>query len=93
MTFYIGQKVVRIAPTGRPTSRMIVGNVYTISDIIPVGRGLPDALLFTEVDVSFTRVGRPLGWKCTNYKPLVDKPTDISIFTEMLNTTNLELVK
>ena len=27
------------------------------------------------------------------FRPLLEKPTDISIFTEMLNTTNLELVK
>lgn len=94
MTFHVGQKVVCVDAGGldrlyvlgvdgrivhEPYCSLRLGEIYTISAIFPHHlRGHSVAtLLETE---------RPpgLGYRLARFRPVVERKTDISIFTEML---------
>lgn len=104
MTFYVGQKVVRVphAPdrgaieTNRALSNGAaltqVGRVYTIREI-RVDNGTTEVLLLRELDNS-NLAGLPWagprepGFRSSGFRPVVERKTDISIFTEMLNPSH-----
>lgn len=82
--FYVGQKVVCVNDDpdnyGRPVI-VVKGQVYTVSrafDWLGVR-----ALLFVEVSPG----GEP-GWCASRFRPVVERKTDISIFTAMLNPSD-----
>jgi hypothetical protein len=97
MAFRVGQKVVFIGPN-RPNNRYhqnvpVRGQVYTIRAIAEVlGQ---TAFLLMEVR------NDPYPWangfvelhiEAKFFRPVVERKTDISVFTEMLKTTKQPLV-
>lgn len=85
--FRVGQKVVcvdvRPSPMGRPPIELTLNAVYMISYIAPpdiwgdIGLGLVDIEYIRDV------FHRP-EFNARRFRPVVDRPTDISIFTRML---------
>jgi predicted TPR repeat methyltransferase len=75
MTFRIGQKVVCVDADGL-VGTIIAGAVYEIADVEPRGVRLVD-------------------WKCgggflaSRFRPIVERKTDISVFTEILRKNNI----
>ena len=97
--WYVGQKVVCITnmfyrPSKGcdwPIKGLEKGAIYTVSGF-RMCKNMPHLFLF-EIQARPFLNGEPRGYPPQIFRPLLEKPTDISIFTEMLNTTNLELVK
>lgn len=94
MNFRIGQKVVCIdakhLPGMRPDIPIVAGEIYTIR-WIGILRGVP----MVRVEEHF----RPNSWPepdipmlAERFRPVVEKKTDISIFTEMLKPKQRERV-
>lgn len=83
--FRVGQKVVcvddglgilgNIPVNGLP----IVGEIYTISNIGTTQYG------GLGVNVIECEHDQPAGWRASRFRPIVERKTDIAIFTEMLN--------
>lgn len=81
MAFRVGQKVVCVNATdgygslygAGYTHGLREGAIYTISKITDE----------TFVSVAEIKVG---GWRADRFRPIVEKKTDISIFTAMLKT-------
>ena len=102
MTWYVGQKIVCIDNvyegftriTNRPyiytwKNTLVIGNVYTIGAIYnPDNPNNDIALKLVEL---MGRKGR--GVPAILFKPLLEKETDISIFIDMLNKHNMEMVE
>lgn len=101
MTFRIGQKVVcvRNAPQGQEikystvlqSKKLKIGSTYTIRDIDMRAvhlHGVATVRLDEIVNETYmSSVGEwETGYPETCFRPIVDKQTDISIFTAMLNT-------
>lgn len=83
--FYVGQKVVCIDDKPDPLGRPIwvkKDEIYTISDIFFWCHCM--ALRLTEAPSNFNLIG----WKSDMFRPIVEKKTDISIFTALLNPAN-----
>lgn len=75
MTFHVGQKVVCVDAV----HQLVNGGIYTISF---VGSGRLGAMC----DVAeIAGVFPPLAFFQRRFRPIVEKKTDISIFTAMLN--------
>lgn len=93
MTFYIGQKVVCVAPfdgdwSMNPTGYFFIEvpgpkdkDILTISGITPDGEGLR----FVEFPLS-EYPSPEYGYGRQYFRPLVERKTDITIFTKILNT-------
>lgn len=96
--FRVGQKVVCMNDTfispgwGSVPNRPVRGRVYTIRGIAPqvYANGIALAVLLEE------KANYPLVWPngiyempfpAKRFRPAVDKPADISIFTKMLTPT------
>lgn len=77
--FYVGQKVVCVdgKPRNYPHCAVRAGAVYTVSKIMHSIYG--DSLHVAEVD------GDYWGFYADRFRPVVERKTDISIFTAMLN--------
>jgi hypothetical protein len=95
MTFRVGQKVVCIAESrggGYPDDkRPVVGSVYTIRGIEIDRRGCIDPIgVLLEEIVNEPRMYRgydepsEVSFASTRFRPVVERKTDISIFTEIL---------
>ena len=91
--FYVGQKVVCVDDgpsgfTGRANRVLTKGQIYTVSKSWEHAyRGAPVVLL-AEVDPD-----KPYHecFSAARFRPVVDRKTDISIFTAMLNTKPVEV--
>jgi hypothetical protein len=82
MNFYVGQKVVCVNDAGlagASYSHPMRGNIYTISAI-----GLFDGAPHVDV-VEFVLYPVPLAWKAYRFRPAIQRKTDITIFTEILD--------
>ncbi len=84
MAFRVGQKVVCVNDkpsrfTGLPTN-VREGGVYTVTKTFLHPRGIPCVLL-SEIEVPIHH----LGYDASRFRPVVERKTDISIFTAMLN--------
>ena len=102
--FYVGQKLVCIADSWYGPHKQFgfkrfrfdhvlqTETVYTIRKINRHNH-FPDRLVILLCEVVHPKRPEFAGFPPEIFRPLLDKPTDISIFTEMLNTNNLELVK
>lgn len=85
--FRVGQKVVCINDVPDPGRRFTDcippkrGMVYTVRDYVPSHYGNWTAIRLVEV------VRRPdnMGFRASRFRPLVERKTDISIFTAVLN--------
>jgi hypothetical protein len=96
MAFYVGQKVVRISgPETSPDGSIMpkIGSIYTIRSIEDRSAGEPVwkaglAVTLAEiVSAIHPATGKEYAFLSTNFRPVVEKKTDISIFTEMLHQT------
>lgn len=94
--FHVGQKVacIRDSYYGGPTDvfEPIVGSVYTIRsirvDVLRPQYGV--SLVFEEITNSIDRGGREPGFYSSRFRPIVERKTDISIFTAMLTPNKVE---
>lgn len=82
MTFRIGQKVVCIDPRGFE-NQLRLNAVYTVSAV-----GFEFECDF--IGCAETYGSSPLHWRARRFRPMDVPKTDISIFTEMLNTKQRE---
>ncbi|MCK1367662.1 hypothetical protein [Bradyrhizobium sp. 62] len=98
MTFRVGQKVVcvsehtctdtRLLPGGKYVPIWpVVGEVYTVRGLTS-GVPLKRPLLFLEELVNpvatFLEGKFEMGWNPERFRPLIERKTDISVFTEIL---------
>ena len=88
MNFRPGQKVVCISPTGVDSWRMIncpiKGNIYHVRGYRP---GTSSALWLVELVNSPVGLDEPTFFD-RRFRLVVEKKTDISIFTKLLNDAN-----
>jgi len=82
MAFYVGQKVVCV--DAHPDF-LLKGVIYTISRVGLLTHGETGVNL-AEVDTS--ACPHDVGFRATRFRPLVERKTDISIFTDMLRTAD-----
>lgn len=80
MTYRVGQKVVCIKAQDYAGRDFVArkGGVYTISSIIECGLGYID-FLFEEISNPYG-----VGWCSENFRPAVDRMTDIGFAHEIL---------
>lgn len=84
MTFHVGQKVECIDDEGQPVREgdtpVKKGAVYTLRDVFD---------FFGEEGVRLQEITNPRdrGYHSWRFRPIVEKKTDISIFTAMLNAS------
>lgn len=89
MTFRVGQKVVCIRNRWftRPYKGEVfpsLGEVYTIRALVDYGYG-PLGLQFFEIRNPKYYRSEDCDFRADNFRPVVARKTDISIFTAMLN--------
>lgn len=86
MTFRVGQKVVCVDAAGASPGRLVLNEIYTVKGVARCPgnwRGKPGpwislTLYETEAAECFN------GFCAQRFRPVVSRPTDISIFTKML---------
>lgn len=85
--FYVGQKVCCVDASGVAAPYLREGEVYTVSKVGILKTGLPG------LDVKgIPTVGRfDVNWRRDRFRPVVERKTDISIFTEMLHRRVVEV--
>lgn len=83
MTFRVGQKVVCVDASGVISAKPLsVGPVYTIRELFDdptYGHGV----ILEEIINGISLRGE-FGYRSSRFRPVVDRKTDISIFTKML---------
>jgi hypothetical protein len=89
MNFRIGQKVVCIKdtpyPADAPPPHPMAGTIATVS-WIGLHKGFEDEPAIDLVEFPSPETDRyHRGYAASNWRPLVERKTDISIFTKMLN--------
>lgn len=85
MSFHVGQKVVCVrAPVSAPYGPWRVhpklNEIYTVRDFKEV-----DSIWLVELINDIGISGTEAGFCISRFRPIVEKKTDISIFTAMLN--------
>jgi hypothetical protein len=99
--FHVGQKVALVRDFGDAERQVAatyrfslpsVGSVYTIRDIETTGQGTHIRL----AEIVNPAIPYTTGWAEPNFlierfRPVVDRPTDISIFKAMLNPKTAEI--
>lgn len=96
MSFHVGQKVVCVSGPlikvldGRPLPT--VGDVYTIRAIKRgFHRDFGRSVLLNEiVSPTHPEDGQELGFFAIRFRPVIERKTDISIFTAMLKPSKVE---
>jgi hypothetical protein len=93
MTFYVGQKVVCVdvgSPCGCGSCfdiSLTLNAIYTVTRVLsPWG---VEGILVAEAAPSKNHIG----FRSTRFRPVVERKTDISIFTEMLKPSEIERAK
>lgn len=91
MRFHVGQKVVCVDddPEGHPGLFPVAGQIYTIRW---VGMFFNPWFKTNKFCVHLIEINRPAGnltrcvvpYRASRFRPVVERKTDISIFTEML---------
>ncbi len=90
MPFRIGQKVVCVQTgfyVNKCPNRPVIGEVYTVRDVFAGPRvdELGMAIrLFELQNPLHKKSGREYGFYAWRFRPVFERKTDISIFTEML---------
>jgi hypothetical protein len=88
--FYVGQKVVCVnakprSPNWPGTKRVVEGAVYTIRAVYFEKRQNATGVLLSEIVNEFApSIGCEPGFLASRFRPVVERKTDISIFTDML---------
>jgi hypothetical protein len=78
MTFRVGQKVVCVDASGSARHVMKEGDIFTV-----VGHGMHPNCVELDCKPINDRPGA-CGWMKSRFRPVVERKTDISIFTEIL---------
>ena len=96
MTFFRGQKVVCVDGScepgktwrGRPP---VEGNIYTVAGFV-TNRDGKECVTLVELKrhPKAIRRGHP-GYDIHRFRPICDRPTNISMFTEMLKDKHVEV--
>lgn len=89
MTFRVGQKVVCVDASGLPSfmAKLIEGKIYTVRGfVLGICRdwSIGDGVTLMEMKNPPTPCGQENGFDPSRFRPIVDRTTDISIFTAML---------
>ena len=89
MTFHVGQKVTQVcewpAPPWPGEAAPTFGVVYTVREVADFG-GFGCGLLLCEI-VNLPRACGEVAFRTEYFRPVIERKTDISIFTAMLNPT------
>jgi hypothetical protein len=89
MTFRVGQKVACIARTIHPLADahpgLWVGKVYTVTGIVHEPTWTTPGLLLAEISPRGTYVA----FESLMFRPIVERATDISVFTAMLTGSKI----
>lgn len=93
MTFRVGQKVVCVDDSAGEFSylfsdpdRLVLNKIYEIERIYDDQLGYS---LVALIGVSLNCYPKN-GWRSSRFHPLVERKTDISVFTKMLTPTGVE---
>jgi hypothetical protein len=105
--FYVGQKVVCVDASsgngtlcwGEKSETLIEGNVYTIRRCFYTDyarKGVPELIVWLD-EIARSALSRHLwgqdaGYAARRFRPLIEKKTDISVFTSLLKHKQLEEV-
>lgn len=96
MTFYVGQKVVYVGAIESRLHRLrqwlfpppgglpVKGNVYVVSEVFIHEPDLMIEVAEIKTETSSLWVR---GFRAVSFRPVVERKTDISIFTKMLDRT------
>jgi hypothetical protein len=89
MAFRVGQKVVCVDASGLTTNRPLsIGAVYTIRELYDDPfNGL--GVMLEEIINSMCSTGE-YGYRSVRFRPIVERKTDISMFTKMLTDKRLD---
>lgn len=87
MNFHVGQKVVCMdaSPFLRPHN-LVAGNIYVIDGFDPETEPGTTGILIAGFDHPTGLDGRLIGFHPRRFRPVIEKKTDISIFTRMLTS-------
>lgn len=87
MSFHVGQKVVCVDATSRHWSRRWIseGVVYVVAGLRFDGSHEFKDHLGSTYALDLEGVGKPNGFGASRFRPLVERKTDISVFTAMLD--------
>lgn len=98
MTFRVGQKVVCIVSEWVVVERAVPqlcfpplptrGNIYTVSGFAPPIKHEPN-----ECWIFLRELPNHISWAARAFRPIVERKTDISIFTRMLTPNSKEKVR
>ena len=89
MSFHVGQKVVCVdaSVNGRGDKPALVeGNIYTIAHIVTVNDKVGFNLIEAQIPKPL-RIFYP-AYRATRFRPVIERKTDISVFTALLNPAN-----
>lgn len=91
--FRIGQRVICVNDRGEGRGALRRGEIYTVTALCPPGPDGEPGLRIAEAlsPPERFRYGSDKGWRVTRFRPIVERKTDISIFTEMLSPTPLRV--
>ena len=98
-SFRIGQKVVCVDDEWDKNHRLVLsipgmrfpkrGHIYTVREFFvdPTGGVSLRLVELVNVVVQYAEGTFEPGWGCRRFRPVVDRKTDISIFTDLLKTS------
>jgi hypothetical protein len=88
MTFRVGQKVVCVKEPHKANPRVtqpVVGKVYTVRQTYLSWPDSKPGIVLDEIQNGIHRAsGQEYGFYASRFRPVVERKTDISIFTEIL---------
>lgn len=86
MTFHVGQKVVCVDASGAADGFIVKGAIYTVRWLGERPRDFGPGVMLDEASGGFhEEAGVEYCFCITRFRPIVERKTDISIFTAMLN--------
>jgi hypothetical protein len=92
MAFRVGQKVVCVSDMIIRMAEFVVqprvGCIYTVRDVYR-SLGNFDAIHLVEIKNGLHISGREFGFHAVRFRPVVERKTDISVFTKMLTDTKI----
>lgn len=91
MAFYVGQKVVCVDASATLNGASVPlreGSIYTVSGLDADGPPSQLALYLQEIGKTEVLTGM---FYAHRFRPVVERPTDISIFKAMLNPKTAEI--
>jgi hypothetical protein len=89
MAFRVGQKVVCVDASGLTLIKpLTIGAVYTIRELYDDPIRGPAVMLEEIINIMHPR--GEFGYRSVRFRPIVERKTDISIFTKMLTDKRLD---